>query len=85
MCVYSLENEHLKLRCLEKVASWGVGVSEHHNSTTYWLFKTTLTICRTKMTSIVLRKTQESFRKVVVCLLDHVIKFGKCFLTCVKT
>ena len=32
------------------------------------------------MTSIVLRKTQESFRKVVVCLLDHVIKFGKTFL-----
>ena len=38
------------------------------------------------MTSIVLRKTQESFRKVVVCLLDHHgCKFGKRFLAYVKT
>ena len=56
-----------------------------HHLTTYWLFKTTLIICSTKMTSIVLRKTQESFCKVVVNLLDHVMKFGKRFLACVKT
>ena len=31
--------------------------------------------CRRKMTSIVLRKTQESFCKVVISLHDHVIKF----------
>ena len=38
------------------------------------------------MITTVLRKTQESFRKVVVSLRDHVIKFGKRFrLVCVKT
>ena len=37
------------------------------------------------MTTIVLRKTQESFREVVVSLRDHVIKFGERFLACVKT
>ena len=49
---------------------------DNHHSTPYWLLKTTLITCRRKMTNIVLRKTQESFRKVLVSLCDHVIKFG---------
>ena len=51
----------------------------------YWLFKTTLITCRGKITTILLRKTQESFRKVLVSLCDHAIKFVECFLACVKT
>ena len=37
------------------------------------------------MTTILLRKTQESFREVLVSLCDHVIKFVERFLACVKT
>ena len=36
------------------------------------------------MTSIVLCKTQEFFHEVAVSLCDHVIKFGKRFLACMK-
>ena len=55
-----------------------------HHSTSYWLCKTTLITSRGKITTILLRKTQESFREVLVPLRDHVMKFVERFLACVK-
>ena len=56
-----------------------------HHSMCYWLCKTTLITFRGKITTILLRKAQESFHEVLVPLRDHVMKFVERFLACVKT
>ena len=58
--LHSPGNKHFKLWCFKKVQVCSVGVSRNPSFNNLLAVKTTLITCRRKITSIALRKTQES-------------------------